>query len=139
MTHASKDERPTVLVVNDDPEELTSDCRTLREEFLVLAATCGEDALRMAKKALPSVIVLDVMMPGGTDGFTVFRELQNDATTHNIPVIFLTAVNRATGLSFGSRDIGQQLSAEPAAFLEKPVSPKKLLQTVAVATHIQQT
>ena len=121
---------PTVLVVEDDPEMLTSDCDVLGTKFAVLAATCGEDALSMAREAHPAVIVLDVMMPGGKDGFTVFRELRNERATRAIPVIFLTAVNRVTNLSFGPQEIGRQLGAEPAAFLEKPVSADQLLQTV---------
>lgn len=130
MVKNSKDEVLTALVVEDDPEQLASDCKALGMRFLVLAATCGEDALRIARNAQPTVIVLDVMMPGGKDGFTVFRELHDDPATRGIPVIFLTAVNRATGLCFGPREIHRHLGAEPAAFLEKPVSADQLRRAV---------
>jgi CheY-like chemotaxis protein len=122
---------PTVLVVDDDPEELASTCKALGSRYPVLAATSGEDALRVARSARPSVIVLDVMMAGGKDGFTTFHELQGDPATRDIPVIFLTNVGKATGLPFGSAELGKYLGWTPAAFLEKPVSTDKLLRAVA--------
>ena len=120
-----------VLVVDDDPEELASTCRALGSRYPVLAATSGEGALRTARSAPPSVIFLDVMMPGGKDGFAVFHELQSDPVTRDIPVIFLTNVNHATGLPFGSKELGKYLGTEPAGFLEKPASANQLLFSVA--------
>lgn len=122
---------PTVLVVDDDCEELALTCKVLGAHYPVLAATSGEDALRTARETIPCVIVLDVMMSGGKDGFATFHELQTDPATRNIPVIFLTNVGKATGLPFGSAELGRYLGREPAAFLEKPASADKLLSVVA--------
>ncbi len=121
----------TVLVVDDDSDELAAACKALGARHPVMAATSGDDALRAARATVPAVIVLDVMLAGGKDGFTVFRELQRDPVTRGIPVIFLTNVARATGLPFGPEAIETYLAARPAAFLEKPVPAERLLQTVA--------
>ncbi len=125
-THTS-----TVLVVDDDPEELASTCEVLGSRYPVLTVTSGEDALRVARQVRPSAIVLDVMMAGGKDGFTTFHELQQDPATRHIPVVFLTNVGKAAGLPFGSAELGKYLGGTPAAFLEKPVSTEKLLRAVA--------
>lgn len=123
----------TILIVDDDPEELATTCRTLGERFPVLGANSGEEALNTARSTHPSVIVLDVMMAGGKDGFTVFRELQKDAATRRIPVIFLSSVNQVMKLTFGAQEVGEYLGAEPFAFLEKPVSSAALLNSVEQA------
>ncbi len=123
-------ERP-VLVVDDDPDGLAAACKALGARYPVLAATSGDDALRTARATVPAVIVLDVMLAGGKDGFTVFRELQRDPVTRDIPVIFLTNIVRSTGLPFDLKAVEKYLTARPAAFLEKPVPAERLLQTVA--------
>ncbi len=119
---------PTVLVVDDDPDELAAACKILGLRYPVLAATSGADALRLARIARPAVIILDVIMAGGRDGFSVFYDLQQDSETQTIPVIFLTNVNRAMGLSFESTELGHYLGKPPAAFLEKPVDAQTLLR-----------
>ncbi len=121
---------PPLLVVDDDPEELTATCKALGSRYSVLAAASGKDALRMVREARPCAILLDVMMAGGMDGFAVFNALQHDPDTKRIPVIFLTNVNQATGLSFGAGAVGRYLGAAPAAFLEKPVSAVRLRREV---------
>lgn len=119
-----------VLVVDDDPDSLNFAVGVLEKEWLVLSATNGSDALKIARTKRPAVIVLDVMLSGGQDGFTVFRELGNDPATKGIPVIFLTSVNQRTGLPFAAADLKKYLGREPAAFLEKPISADQLLRQV---------
>ncbi|GEM_PF-1674200 len=119
-----------ILVVDDDPEELTTTCDALRSQHEVLSASSGQDALRIARKTRLGAIVLDVMMTGGLDGFSTFNALQHDPNTQRIPVIFLTSVNQATGLSFGAGSLRRYLGTEPAAFLEKPISAAKLCAEV---------
>jgi putative two-component system response regulator len=115
-----------LLVVDDDPEELKATCKALGSLYPLLTAVSGQDALRIAREARPCAIVLDVMLAGGIDGFAVFNELRHDPATRQIPVIFLTSVNQITGLPFCAGALGRYLGAEPAAFLEKPVSASAL-------------
>jgi len=121
----------TVLVVDDDPETLEFTIHALGAGYLVLSATNGEDAVRIAQRENPDVILLDVMMPGGKDGFSTFAELQKDPRTRNIPVLMQTDVNRKTGLGFDAEIMGKHLGKAPAAFLQKPVTAKKLLEEIA--------
>lgn len=124
---------PRVLVVDDDPQELTFACRVLGAHWLTMAATCAADAIRMARSSPPDAIVLDVIMQGEENGFAVFRELGNNPETSAIPVIFLTNVNRTTGLDFGPAEMRRYLGRAPAAFLEKPVTPETLIHAVEKA------
>ena len=121
----------TVLVVDDDPDILEFLISTLTPCYTVLSATNGDDALRMASQELPAAILLDVMMPGGKDGFSTFADLQKNPRTRSIPVLLQTDINRKTGLAFDTDVLQRQLGKAPAAFLQKPLTSKKLLEEVA--------
>jgi len=95
----------------------------------VLAAMDGEQALKMAREHRPQLIILDVQMPK-LDGFGVFAELRADQELAGIPVIMLTAVNTRTGLNFSAKDMGQFIGSKPEAYLDKPIEPIVLRQTV---------
>ena len=125
----------TVLVVDDDPEVLEYTTNALGSGYLVLSATNGEDAVHIAQRDRPDVILLDVMMPGGKDGFSCFAELQKDPRTRDIPVLMQTDVNRKTGLAFDAEIMQQQLGKAPTAFLQKPVSAQKLLAEINKVLH----
>lgn len=125
----------TVLVVDDDPDDLAMTCRVLGMRYPVLSARSGEDALRIVQNIRPSIVVLDVMMAGGKDGFSVYHELQIDPATRDIPVLFLTNLNDVTGLPFSPLEVGAYLGREPAGFLEKPVSAEDLLSYTALALN----
>ena len=123
----------SILVVDDDTECLTFTCEALESTYAVTTASDGDEALLKARKKKPDLIVLDVMMPGGKDGFSTFCDLRNDPGTRNIPVIMLSEVARITGLPFGADGMNRYLGSTPAVFLEKPVSVENLLNAVKKA------
>lgn len=123
----------TVLVVDDDPDCLAFACTSIGKQYSVLCACNGEDALRAAENSKPDAIILDVMMPGGKDGFTTFCELRQNAETRHIPVVMLTEVNEIAETAFSSEEMKKYLGAAPSAFLEKPVSPERLLEEINLA------
>lgn len=85
--------RPTVLIVDDTPENILILMENLRDSYNILAATNGEKALELARReSPPDLVLLDVVMPG-MNGHEVCRELRNDVRTANIPVIFITALH----------------------------------------------
>lgn len=120
----------TVLVVDDDPEWLSFLSRSIGAEYPVLSETDGEQVVLKARIVKPDLIVLDVMLPGGMDGFTAFCNLRSDPTTCHIPVLMLTEIARKTGLPFGGESMEQYLGTAPTAFLEKPISVEQLLKEV---------
>jgi putative two-component system response regulator len=82
-------QRPTVLVVDDQPLNLTICEAILADRYHVLCADSGAQALELATARVPDLVMLDVMMPG-MDGYEVCRRMKSSRATARIPVIFLT-------------------------------------------------
>jgi len=81
----------TILIVDDTPANVSLFEAILSNKYLTRAATRGKEALEIAKKTPPDLILLDIMLPG-MDGYEVCRALKSCAVTRNIPVIFVTAM-----------------------------------------------
>ena len=88
---ANLSDRPTVLVVDDTPDNLALISTLLKDTYHVKVAVSGEKALRIATGPRPpDLILLDIMMPQ-MDGYEVCKRLKATAATQDIPVIFVTA------------------------------------------------
>src|SRR5512141_186006 len=110
MTHAANpaDEPPSILLVDDSPDELRLLSDMLRAgRFRLIVASDGRQGYQRAVSRLPDLILMDVSMPE-LDGFTACRLLKADPATRHIPVIFLTAKNapeeRLNGFRLGGID-----------------------------------
>lgn len=123
----------TVLIVDDDLEWRNHLCRIVGREYPVIFACGGDEALRMASHMNARVIILDVMMADGRDGFATFYALKNCVETRKIPVIIFSEVNQALNMQFSSELMRQYLNDAPFAFIEKPSSPAKLMKTITLA------
>ncbi len=116
--------KPTILIVDDTPDNIMLLARLLKEKYHTKVATNGSTALQIANSTPElDLILLDVMMPG-VDGYETCRQLKANPATADIPVIFLTAKNEvedeAMGLTMGAVD-----------YLAKPISPPILFARVA--------
>jgi two-component system, OmpR family, alkaline phosphatase synthesis response regulator PhoP len=113
----------TILVVDDEPGIVTIARDYLdRAGFRVISAGDGVSALRLARSERPSLLVLDLMLPG-MDGLDVARALREDPTTRALPIIMLTARVEET-----DRLIGLELGADD--YITKPFSPRELVARV---------
>ena len=114
--------RPTILVVDDTPDNLSLISELLKDTYKVKVANNGERALKSVQGAKPDLILLDIMMPV-LSGYDVIRELKASPESRNIPVIFLTAMSaeedEAKGLELGAAD-----------YITKPISPPIVLARV---------
>ena len=113
----------TILVVDDEPGIVAIARDYLdRAGFRVVAASDGLTALRLARAERPSLLVLDLMLPG-MDGLDVARALREDPATRALPIIMLTArveeADRLIGLELGADD-----------YITKPFSPRELVARV---------
>ncbi|MDO8287942.1 MAG: PleD family two-component system response regulator [Parvibaculum sp.] len=112
-----------VLIVDDVPANLKLlDAKLTAEYFGVLKAASGPEAIEIATRELPDIILLDVMMPG-MDGFEVCRRLKAAPTTEHIPIVMVTALDQ-------SKDRVQGLEAGADDFLTKPVNDLALFARV---------
>jgi two-component system alkaline phosphatase synthesis response regulator PhoP len=113
----------TILVVDDEPGIVTIARDYLdRAGFRVISAGDGVSALRLARAERPSLLVLDLMLPG-MDGLDVARALREDPATRALPIIMLTARVEET-----DRLIGLELGADD--YITKPFSPRELVARV---------
>jgi DNA-binding response OmpR family regulator len=115
------DQTGTVVVIEDDPHIADLVDLYLRKDgFRVLLARDGEEGLALIAREPPILVILDVGLPGGRNGFDICREIR---TKDTIPVLFLTArddeVDRILGLELGADD-----------YLVKPFSPRELVARV---------
>ena len=112
------------LIVDDQPDIRKLIMLTMEsEDFELHEADNGVDALHMARNLRPAVMLLDVMMPGGLDGYQVCEEIKMDPDLRNTMVILLTARGQRTDI-----ERGQTVGCD--AYLVKPFSPIELLDTV---------
>ncbi len=114
MTQA-QDQRPRLLLVDDEPTNLQVLRHVLQADYRLLFATDGARALQVAREQQPQLILLDIMMPG-MDGYAVCRALKADTATAGIPVIVVTALN-------DSQDETAGFDAGAVDYITKPVSP----------------
>ena len=113
----------TILVIEDEEDIADLIAFNLkRNDFHVELALDGLQGLAAARSLRPDLIVLDLMMPG-MDGVSLFRELQREEATREIPVIMLTARGQTE-----DRIAGLQLGADD--YMTKPFSPKELVLRV---------
>lgn len=122
-TVAQSDDRPLILVVDDAHENLRVLGELLRRDFRVRVANSGARALEVAAlDPMPALILLDIMMPE-MDGYAVLQALKQSPRTHDIPVIFVTALDaddeEERGLAMGAVD-----------YVTKPYKPALLMARI---------
>lgn len=121
-------EKSTVLIVDDERDNVMLIGELLKKEYHIKIANNGEKAIDIAQSTTPpDLVLLDIMMMG-MDGYEVCRQLKNHPITAEIPVIFLTVKNDVTdesrGLGLGAVD-----------YITKPISAAILM--ARVKTHLE--
>ncbi|MGE5027874.1 MAG: response regulator [Betaproteobacteria bacterium] len=116
---AAEPSRPTILVVDDTPDNLLLLSQLFKDEYRVRIAHSGDKALEICQSdAPPDLVLLDIMMPG-MNGFEVATRMREHPGSEHIPVIFVTAMSgedaRLKGLELGAVD-----------FVTKPIDPDVL-------------
>lgn len=126
MTH--QPDTPNILIVDDTPSNLSVVVDLFESRgYRVAIAQDGEEGLQRAQLVLPSLILLDVMLPGA-NGFEICRRLKTDETTRDIPVIFMTSLasveHKVNGFDAGGVD-----------YLTKPLQIDEVM--ARVDTHLR--
>jgi CheY-like chemotaxis protein len=120
----SESDKKIILIVDDEPINITLLAGLLKQTYKVKMAKDGERALKIAStEPVPDLILLDVMMPG-MNGYEVYRQLKNGVATKTIPVVFVSGLTeekeQAKGKAMGA-----------AGYLNKPIDAVTVIDTVA--------
>ena len=121
-------ERKKIVVIDDDPD-FVEYARIVLEAaaYDVLMASDAADGLTLIRKALPDLVITDVMMSYALEGASVMREMRADPELCRTPVLVISAIARAPDADIfatGNRPA-------PDGFLTKPVAPDTLLAAVS--------
>ena len=112
-----------ILIVDDSPTETHILTQMLdKNGYQVVTAESGEAGVEVAKKELPDLVLMDVVMPG-LNGFQATRQLKKEATTAHIPVVIVTTKDQETDKIWGMRQGAKD-------YLTKPVQEESLINTI---------
>lgn len=118
-----------ILIVDDDAEFKEAVSALLVEKgYQVFLADDGTSGFETAKREIPDLILLDVMMRHLTEGFDIARKLHADPATQEIPLITVTGIRKETKVGFKYEPDEVWLPVK--AVLEKPVKPEVLLKAI---------
>ena len=115
----------TKVLLVDDEERLLQNLSFFFEDegYEVFSVTSGEDAVEIAKKEKPDLIIMDIMMPGNIDGLEATKIIKDDPETRNITILILTAKGQ-------KEDIKNGRKAGADGYFIKPFSPLELIRKV---------
>lgn len=121
----------TRILIIDDDDDLVKSMRVVLESkgYQITAAPNGREGLKEARQQKPDLIILDVMMETAGQGFNVARDLKQDESCKDIPILMLTAVKSVTGLDFG-KEAGDEVWLPVDEYAEKPLKPDELISKV---------
>lgn len=126
------DPRPTILVVDDEPDLVTY-LTTLLEDhgYATVTASNGDEALEAVRRERPALVTLDISMPKAS-GTKFFRAVKDDAELAKIPVVIITAITGYDGDPYAYEKFLQSRHGVPApeGFVPKPIDRDALLAKV---------
>lgn len=115
-------DKKRILIADDEPNIRSVVARMLDKDYVVLEATNGEEAVDIAGRERPDIILMDLMMPL-MDGYTACSLIKADQATKMIPIIILTAIDHES-----NRKFAMEMGAD--AYITKPFTPQVLADAI---------
>jgi CheY-like chemotaxis protein len=120
---------PKVLVVDDDPDFQEVHRVVLENRgFEVSAAYTAEEGLEKIRDEEPDLVILDVMLPDGYEGFEVARQVREELGLRDLPILILTSIHARKQVSYRFAPDDDWIPVD--VFLDKPVEPEMLVNKV---------
>jgi CheY-like chemotaxis protein len=116
-------DKKKILVVDDEPGVRATVSRMLENDYEVITATNGAEAISLAREQSPDLILMDLMMPK-MDGYTACAALKGDEATSSIPIVILTAIGHELNKKYAD-----EMGAD--AYMTKPFDKQELFDTAA--------
>lgn len=127
-----------VLIVDDVKANVDVLVHTLRDQCKLSVALDGAGALRSIEKNPPDLVLLDILMPPGIDGYDVCRQIRANDATREIPVMFLSSLEDVTDKARGFEVGGNDYLTKPFEALEVQARVRSLLKAKAYADAIRE-
>ena len=116
-----------ILVVDDDPDFLNATRIVLEKEgHKIISAKSGDEGYKRTKEDKPDLIILDVMMDSVLDGVSMSRQVYDDETIHDIPILMVTSIANTDYAELFPTDEYIHIQG----FMSKPIDPTKLIKQV---------
>ncbi len=128
LEQLSRNKLPEILVIEDNRDLRHFIVKGLENEYNVLEAETGEEALKIIEESNPEIVICDVLLPGEMNGFDITEHLKNNLETSHIPVIMLTALNSQDQKILGLEKGADIYLTKPFAFRELKAHVKSLMQ-----------
>ncbi|MBN1675200.1 MAG: response regulator [Kiritimatiellae bacterium] len=120
---------PTILLVDDDSEFLEATRGVLEGNGMTVEpAATPDEALAKVKTVKPDLVILDVMMPDGYEGFEVARAIREELKLTALPLVILTGIHQRKKVPYRFAPDAHYLPVD--VFLDKPTKPDVLVSTV---------
>jgi CheY-like chemotaxis protein len=112
-----------ILIADDEANIRLMVLRMLGRDYTILEAADGEEAVKLTRLHKPSLVLMDIMMPG-KDGYSACHEIKMDPQTKSIPVVMVSAIGHK---------LNERLSADVGAdgYITKPFSVEALLEVIS--------
>ena len=120
--------RKQILMVDDDKSQLLYVNAILKNEYDIISVTSGKDALECLGKTVPSLVLLDVLMPE-MDGFEAYGKMRALSSMKDVPIIFLTSVN-------APEEIERALRIGAADYITKPYTSENFTNRIRNAIRM---
>ena len=124
-----------ILIVDDEPNIVRTLQVALQSQgYEVLTANSPQEAEEVAVADRPDLMIIDVMMPEGSEGFQLVWQIRNDPKYKDLPILILTAIHEKTDLRFypteGDQTYGPGEYLPVQGFVDKPIQPTDLIAKV---------
>jgi DNA-binding response OmpR family regulator len=121
---------PSILIIDDDPNFVRITRMILEtKQYKVICAYNADEGFAKLEEGTPDVIILDIMMGKGAEGFIFARKMRKDPRFARIPILMLTSMREQTGFDFpGERIHPKFLPVDE--YIEKPIEPQALFEKV---------
>ena len=125
----------SILIIDDDPD-FVDITRTILEtkDYTVRVAYNKDEGQASLEEEIPDLIILDIMMRKGAEGFVFARALRKDERYSKLPILMLTSIREQTGFGFPGDPIHPTFLPVDE-YMEKPIEPQVLLARVEHAEH----
>ncbi len=120
---------PKILVIDDDPDFLLAVQMVLEaHDFEMESAATPEEGINKVLSTEPDLVILDVMMPTGYEGFEVAREIREKHKLIELPILMLTCIHSVKKVPYRFAPDEEYLPVD--VFLDKSIEPEQLIDTI---------